>query len=120
MKKIMVVDDEKDLLAVVKGYLKRAGYDVAVTTSCDEGLKILRSFKPDLIYLDVNVGTEDSREMCKHIKSLAEHKHIPIVLISTNDDALKTYRDYQADAIMRKPLQPSQLLNLTAFHLSPT
>ena len=56
MKKIMVVDDEKDLLAVVKGFLKKAGYDVAVTTSCDEGLNILQSFKPDIIYMDINVG----------------------------------------------------------------
>ena len=117
MKKIMVVDDEQDLLAAVKGFLKRSGYDVAVTTSCEEGLGILNSFKPDLIYLDVNVGTEDGREMCKQIKSLAEHKHIPIVLISANDEALKTYREYQADAILRKPLQPSELLNMTVFHL---
>jgi DNA-binding response OmpR family regulator len=117
MKKIMVVDDDKDLLAVVKLYLKRAGYDVAVTTSCDDGMNILNAFKPDLIYLDVNVGTNDGRQMCKQIKSLAEHKHIPTILISANDDALKTYREYEADAIMRKPFQPEQLLNLTAFYL---
>jgi len=117
MKKIMVVDDEKDLLAVVKGFLKKAGYDVAITTSRDEGLKILQSFKPDIIYMDINVGTADGRDMCKQIKSLAEHKHIPIILISANDDALKTYKEYQADAILKKPFQPSQMLDLTAFHL---
>ena len=119
MKKIMIVDDEVDLLAAVKAYLKREGYDVAVTTSCEEGLNILNSFKPDLIFLDINVGTSDGREMCKQIKSLAEHKHIPIILISANDDLLKTYKEYFADAIMRKPFQPAHLLNLTAFHLSP-
>jgi DNA-binding response OmpR family regulator len=118
MKKIMVVDDEKDFLALIKGYLKRAGYDVAVTTSCDEGLNILNSFKPDLIYMDINVGTEDGRVMCKQIKSMAEHKHIPIILISANDDALNTYKEYQADSILKKPFQPSELLDSTAFHLS--
>jgi CheY-like chemotaxis protein len=56
MKKIMVVDDDKDLLVVMKGFLRRAGYDVVVTTSCNEGLEILASFKPDLIFIDVNVG----------------------------------------------------------------
>ena len=113
----MVVDDEKDLLAVVKGYLKRAGYDVAVTTSCSEGLTILNSFKPDLIYMDINVGSEDGREMCKQIKSMAEHKHIPVILISANDEALATFKDYQADGILKKPLQASQLLHTTAAHL---
>ena len=113
MKKIMVIDDEKDLLAVLKRYLTRAGYDVAVTTSCDEGLNILRSFNPDIIYMDINVGTEDGRVMCKQIKSLAEHKHIPIILISANDDALSVYKQYDANGILRKPFQPLQLLKLT-------
>jgi len=117
MKKIMVVDDEKDLLALAKGYLKRAGYDVAVTTNCKEGADILVSFKPNLIFLDINVGSEDGREMCKQIKSLAEHKHIPIVLISADDDLLKTYKEYAADSFLRKPFQPSELLDIAAGYL---
>jgi len=119
MKKIMVVDDEKDLLALAKGYLKRAGYDVAVTTSCKEGAEILTSFKPNLIFLDINVGSEDGREMCKQIKSLAEHKHIPIILISANDDSLNTYKEYDADSFLKKPFQPSQLLDVAASYLFP-
>jgi DNA-binding response OmpR family regulator len=119
MKKIMVVDDEKDLLALAKGYLKRAGYDVAVTTTCKEGAEILISFKPNLIFLDINVGSEDGREMCRQIKSLAEHKHIPIVLISADDDLLKTYKEYAADSFLRKPFEPSELLNVAAGYLFP-
>jgi DNA-binding response OmpR family regulator len=119
MKKIMVVDDEKDLLALVKGYLIRAGYDVTVTTSCKEGADILASFKPHLIFLDINVGSEDGREMCKQIKSLAEHKHIPIVLISANDDLLKTYKEYDADSFLKKPFQSFQLLDVAASYLFP-
>ena len=117
MKKIMIVDDDKDLLVVIKGFLKREGFNVSVTTSCNEGLEILLSFKPDLIFLDINVGSEDGREMCKKIKSMADHKHIPVIFISANDDALKTYRDYGAEGIIRKPLQPAYLLNLATIHL---
>jgi DNA-binding response OmpR family regulator len=115
----MVVDDEQDLLAAVKGVFKKAGYDVAVTTSCKEGADILASFKPNLIFLDINVGSEDGREMCKQIKSLAEHKHIPIILISANDDALETYKQYDADSFLKKPFQPSQLLDVAASYLFP-
>jgi DNA-binding response OmpR family regulator len=118
MKKIMVIDDEKDLLALVKGYLTRAGYQAAVTTSCSEGLAILNSFMPDLIFMDINVGSEDGRVMCKQIKSQAEYKHIPIILISANDDALLTFNEYEANGILKKPFAPSQLLSLTAYHLT--
>src|ERR1700683_1386791 len=120
MKKIMVVDDEKDFLALAKEYLKRAGYDVVVTTSCGEGLNILNLFKPDLIFMDINVGTEDGRVMCKQIKSMAEHKHITIILISANDDALNTYKDYHADSFQKKPFQPSQLLSSAASYFHTT
>jgi len=115
----MIVDDEKDLLALAKGYLKRAGYDVAVTTSCKEGAGILASFKPDLIFLDINVGSEDGRKVCKQIKSLAEHKHVPIILISANDDSLATFREYDADSFLKKPFMPSQLLDVAARYLFP-
>jgi len=44
--------------------------------------------------------------------------HIPIILISANDEALRTYKEYEADGILKKPFQPSQLLKLTTFYLS--
>src|ERR1700744_3484816 len=91
MKKILVVDDDTDLLATMKVYLRRQGYEVAVTTSCDEGLQIFTSFKPDLVFLDMNVGDQDGREMCLIIKSRAEFRHIPVVLISANHEELKLY-----------------------------
>src|SRR6186713_2137611 len=119
MKKIMVVDDDKDLLVAMKGFLKKGGYDVSVTTSCQEGLDILASFKPDLIFLDINVGSDDGREMCKKIKSMAEHRHIPVILMSANDEALKTYKEYGADWFMRKPLQPPHLFNFITTHVLP-
>jgi CheY-like chemotaxis protein len=119
MRKVMVVDDDKDLLLALKGILKREGYDVSVTTSCSEGLEILLAFKPDLIFLDINVGTDDGREMCIAIKSMAEHKHIPIVLMLANDDALGTYREYGADSTITKPLQLAHVLKLATLHIPP-
>jgi CheY-like chemotaxis protein len=90
-----------------------------VSTTCSEGTDILASFKPDLIFLDINVGLEDGRDMCRQIKSLAEHKHIPIVLISADDDSLQTYKEYSADSYLRKPFLPPQLLKTAASYLSP-
>ena len=59
MKKIIVVDDDTAYLAATKRFLKHMGYHVVVTTTCDEGLDILITFKPDLIILDIEVGSRD-------------------------------------------------------------
>jgi DNA-binding response OmpR family regulator len=117
MKKILVVDDDRDLLANIKAFLKRQGYDPAVTTSCDEGLQILHTFKPDLILLDINVGDEDGREMCRKIKSQAEYRHIPVILLSANYEALLVYQEYGANAYMKKPFELLSLIDALSAHL---
>ncbi len=111
MKKILYVDDDVDLLEAMKIFLRRQSYEVRVTTSCSEGLDILRAFRPDLILLDINVGSEDGRTMCRQIKAQAEYQHIPVILISAHDDALKTYRDCGADNFVGKPLEFSYLMD---------
>jgi DNA-binding response OmpR family regulator len=120
MKKIMVVDDDRDYLEAMKGFLKHAGYDVVVTTTCDEGFSILSSFKPDLIILDIEVGSHDGREMCLKIKAMAGYTHIPVILVSGNYAALLTYQAYQADAALKRPFVPAELLKLLDTHLINT
>ena len=61
MKKILIVDDDEDLLTNMKSFFKRNGYHVVVTKSCDEGLDIFYSFQPDLVLLDINVSDQDGR-----------------------------------------------------------
>jgi CheY-like chemotaxis protein len=117
MKKIMVVDDDKDLLANMKAFISRQGCDVAVTSSCEEGMDILRSFKPDLIFMDINVGDEDGREMCRSIKALAEYQHIPVILHSANHEALKQYQDYGANAFLNKPFPLSAVMKVIDSYL---
>jgi len=117
MKRILVVDDDKDLLVTIKSFLKRQGFDPAVTTSCEEGLQILDAFKPDLVFMDINVGDEDGREMCRQIKARAEYEHIPVILISANHEALQTYRDYGANAYIKKPFELSAFLQALRDHL---
>lgn len=109
MKRILFIDDDEDLLAAMKIFLRQQGYETAVTTSCREGLEILRSFQPDLILMDINVGSDDGRLVCRQIKEQADFEHIPVILISANDTALRTYRDYRADNFIHKPFDLSDL-----------
>lgn len=109
MKRILFVDDDEDLLAALKIFFRKQGYDVAVTTFCSEGLKILETFHPDLILLDINVGSQDGRLMCRQIKEQAAYEHIPVILISANGDALRDYHRYGADDFIAKPFDLSDL-----------
>ncbi len=112
MTKILIVDDDEDQLVSMKALFKQNGFDIAVTLSCDEGLGILKSFQPDLIFLDMNVGDRDGREMCKQIKEQADFKHIPVIFISADHDALNLYREYGANSFVQKPLRFSTLLGI--------
>jgi DNA-binding response OmpR family regulator len=112
MKRILVVDDDKDLLIALKFYLQKNGYDVTTTTSCSDGLQIFHASRPDLLLLDINVGDEDGRSMCRQIKSQAELQHIPVIMISANHAELAFYRDYGANASLNKPFEPAALLEL--------
>ena len=117
MKKILVVDDDTDILHLIKTYLTWKQYEVATTTSCNEGLNKFYSFEPDLVLLDINVGSEDGRVMCKSIKQQAQYNHIPVILFSANPELLKAAPDFGADAIIDKPFDLSEMMELFEKHL---
>ena len=115
--KILVVDDDEDILTMLKNFLQAKGYDVKVTLTCEEGLIVFYAYQPDLVMLDVNVGSDDGRLMCRKIKSQANYQHIPVILISANSEGLKSYVDYGAVAAVEKPFQFVYLLGLIESHM---
>ncbi|MBA4167507.1 MAG: response regulator [Chitinophagaceae bacterium] len=116
-KKILVVDDDPDMLISMKSWFHKKGFMVAVTTTCNEALSKLINFQPDIICLDVNVGEEDGRETCLHIKSQAAYQHIPVILFSANHDYGDSYKHWKADAFLEKPFSFQQLTALVQSHL---
>ena len=117
MDKILIVDDDKDLITLLKSGLSRNGYQVRATISCKEGLEIFYQFLPDLVILDINVGNEDGREMCRQIKASAEFQLIPVIMISANDISLELYKDYGANDILKKPFLLAQIQKLISKYL---
>ena len=112
MKKILVIDDDTDFLNALESALKKHGYDVVTSNSCEEGLLTLATFKPNLIILDVHFKDQDGRDLCKKIKALGEFRHIPVILISADHECLAFYPDYGADAALKKPYKLSLLLEV--------
>ncbi|MCG2616264.1 response regulator [Terrimonas sp. NA20] len=118
MTRILLVDDDVDLLISLKTFLKKQGYEITTTTTCSSGLNILRSVEPNLVILDINVGEEDGRSMCRQIKREAELQHIPVILISANHQELGFYKNYGANASLPKPFRLNDLSELIQKTLS--
>jgi len=116
-KKILVVDDEEDILINMKSWFQKKGFEVAVTKSCKEAVAILHSFQPDIICLDINVGVEDGRQTCLDIKNQAAYQHIPVILFSANPVNGQSYTDWKADAFLEKPFSLRQLSKLVQSYL---
>src|SRR5690606_26370785 len=78
------VDDDNDIVDIIKIILEDEGYEVSTLTSGRNVLNVISSFRPDLILLDVMLGGMDGREICKAIKSHQLFKNIPVVMISAS------------------------------------
>lgn len=82
--KILAVDDDRDIVEVIKIILDDEGYEVSTLTSGIDVLNVIASIRPDLILLDVMLGGMDGRDICRQIKTHKLFKNIPVVMISAS------------------------------------
>jgi len=103
--KILVVDDEKDILELVKFNLSREGYRVSCVASGEEALRIAQSEAPDLIVLDLMLPGIDGLEATRILKSNAGTMDIPIVMLTAKGEEadIVTGLELGADDYMTKP-----------------
>jgi response regulator NasT len=82
-RRILVVDDERDLAALLAEELRRAGYDVAVAESADEAIAAVISSKPDLAVLDIRMRSQSGLQLAALLR---EQFHVPFVFLTALDD----------------------------------
>ena len=80
--KILIVDDEPDLVSTVEYRLKFADCEVVTAANGQEGLERARAEKPDLILLDTNMPVMNGHEMLERLRADAELKHIPVLMLT--------------------------------------
>lgn len=110
MKRILVVDDDIDILTVVKLVLETNGFEVKAIFNWQHIYTQIENFKPDLILLDVSLGTQDGRNICKQLKSDIKTKHISIILFSANHNVEKSIPECLADSFISKPFDINDLI----------
>jgi DNA-binding response OmpR family regulator len=118
MSKILVVDDDLDILVVMEILLTMKGFEVDVTAKWDSTFDKIKSFSPDLILLDILISGNDGRVLCKQLKGQDDTKHIPIIMFSAHPSAALTIHEYGANDFIAKPFDVTDLLNKVNKHLS--
>ena len=119
MRRIIVVDDNEDILEIIKLILE--GYDYEVITLADGNLLIdqMKLFKPDLILLDIMLGNMDGRELCKAMRENNETKDIPVIFVSASHSLSERFMAMGSNVdFLAKPFDINELIDKVAMSLS--
>jgi len=109
---ILVVDDEEDVLELVRYNLHKEGYHVETVSSGEEVIKKARIKLPDLIILDLMLPGIDGLEVCKILKSDSKTRNIPIIMLTAKGEEtdIVTGLELGADDYITKPFSPKVLI----------
>jgi two-component system, OmpR family, alkaline phosphatase synthesis response regulator PhoP len=117
-KKILIVDDDPDLVEAVTMILKSKKYDVAAAFNGNEGLAKVKEGRPDLIVLDVMMPEKDGYTVCRELKADSALSRIPVLLLTAVASHVPTTRytqqmglETEADDYLDKPVEPAVLVD---------
>ena len=112
MKKILIIDDEPDILEFLKYNLNKEGYDTYTASNGIEGLNMAMEIIPDLIILDVMMPEMDGMETCKNIKEIPTLKNTFVVFLSARGEDYSQIAGFEsgADDYILKPVKPRILI----------
>ena len=121
MAKILVVDDEALLRAMLRDALEEAGYAVVLAENGRDGIASAKADRPDCILLDVMMPGLDGYQTCAAIRADPDLADIPVLLISATTDLRVIDRAEQVGAaeVLPKPLPMEQLQQALALALNP-
>jgi CheY-like chemotaxis protein len=115
--KIVIVDDEHDVITYLETLFKDNGYEVATAMDGKEGLEKIREFRPDLITLDIIMPNQSGVRLYRELKKDETLQNIPVIILSGVSQYKKFFaRDHHSvpkpDAFVEKPFDKSELLEL--------
>ena len=109
-KRILLVDDDIDLLMLLERKMQKTGYIIESAASIPEAEYVLSLFKPHLVILDINIAGEDGRQLCWKIKNTGENRDAKVILMSGYNYTINKQLLFGADDYVAKPFQSEYLL----------
>jgi two-component system alkaline phosphatase synthesis response regulator PhoP len=117
MAKLLVVDDEPDMVEMIKAALESASHQVVAAYNGNEGIEKARKERPDAIVLDIMMPEKDGFATCKELKEDPACRDIPILILTAVGEHFSNTRyaktmglDLEAEDYIEKPLDPKALL----------
>lgn len=110
--RILIVEDEPDILELVRYNLMQAGFEVMVTDDGEKALEIIRKFPPELLVLDLMLPGMDGLEVCKLLKQDSLTRELPILILSARKEEVDRIIGFElgADDFLVKPFSPRELV----------
>ena len=112
-KKILIVDDEPNIVISLEFLMQQGGYDIEIARDGQEALNKLSSFHPDLVLLDVMLPYMDGFEICQAIRQKPDWNHIKVILLTAKGREVDITKGTAlgADAYVTKPFATRELVD---------
>lgn len=112
-KKILIADDELDILEIISYNLQLHGYEVVTAKDGDQAIELANETQPNLIILDIMMPKKNGIEVCKYLRSQAKFQDTIIVFLTALNDELSHVRglEFGADDFISKPISPKVMVS---------
>jgi len=113
-KRILVVDDDENILSLERTILEQKGFHVTTAAGGEDALKLLREQAFDLVLLDVMMPDKDGFEVCRQIKQDSRAKTIPVIFLTAKGGGESLAEGFESGAVMyiNKPFTANKLLTI--------
>lgn len=110
--KILIADDEPNIVAAIEYLLLQGGYEVHIARNGEEALDLVEAHVPDLVLLDVMMPKKSGYEVCSRIRERAEWRHIKVVMLSAKGRETEVNKGLSlgADLYITKPFSTRELI----------
>jgi DNA-binding response OmpR family regulator len=112
MKRVLIADDEPNIVLSLEFLMKQAGYEIRVVHDGEEALRVVREWKPDLVLLDIMLPLRDGFEVCQKIREDPETAETRIIMITAKGREVEIAKGLAlgADAYVTKPFSTKELV----------
>ena len=120
-KKILIAEDEPNIVISLEFLLKEAGYEVAIARDGSQALRLAGALRPDLIVLDVMLPALNGFDVCRRLRGSREGKDTKVLMLTARgrDSEVEKGMAAGADAYMTKPFATRELMKVVAELLGP-
>jgi CheY-like chemotaxis protein len=111
MKKILIIDNDADVLDMIQEVLNYAGYEVVIKEGTDDIVALITEQKPDLVLIDFILNGVNGGEYCHRIKANPQTSSLPVIIMTAYSKVLLSLGDYGCNGYLAKPFDLDELIN---------